>query len=133
MTLKLTNGKTITFDLDKIKLNNNNDLLSFQKVKKGTPLAIKNKKMLLAEKNTILFMPLYQKQGADAFFRISNTPKWALNFSALLRKIKFDVILTLLPGISWGNQKKESLMVNLTIARFFTKSFFGVPANYSFR
>ena len=97
---------------------------SFQKVKKGTPLAIKNKKMLLAEKNTILFMPLYQKQGADAFFRISNTPKWALNFSALLRKIKFDVILTLLPGISWGNQKKESLMVNLTIARFFTKSFF---------
>lgn len=97
---------------------------SFQKLGKGTALAIQNKKMISVEKKTILFMPLYQQQGAEGFFLIKNTPSWALNLSTFLRKLRFDKLLVLLPGISWGNSKKESLLVNLSVARFFAKSFF---------
>lgn len=97
---------------------------SFQKVTKGTLLAIQNKEKISATENTILFMPLYQQQGAEGFFLIKNTPRWALNISALLRKTKIDSLLTILPGIAWSDKAKESLEVDLTVARFFTKSFF---------
>jgi len=97
---------------------------SFQRVRKGTLLAIQNKEKVSAKENAILFMPLYQKQGAEGFFLIKNVPKWTLKASALLRKIKLDNLLTILPGISWSSTTKESLLVNLSIARFFTKPFF---------
>lgn len=97
---------------------------SFQKVSGGTLLAIQNKEKIHAENDTILFMPLYQKQGGEGFFLIKNIPKWALKLSAVLRKSKMDSLLTLLPGISWSDSKRESLLVNLSVARFFTKSFF---------
>lgn len=97
---------------------------SFQKVMKHTPLAVQNQKEIKAKKNTILFMPLYQEQGEDGFFLIKNTPKWALRLSTLLRKTRFDRLLPILPGISWSDTKKQSLNVNLSVARFFTKSFF---------
>jgi len=97
---------------------------SFQKVTKGTLLAIKNREKISAKNTSILFMPLYQQQGAEGFFLIKKTPKWALNISAFLRRIKFDNLLMILPGISWSDTTKESLTVNLSVARFFTKSFF---------
>ncbi len=97
---------------------------SFQKVNKGILLATQNENKVHAKKNTILFMPLYQKQGAEGFFLIKHTPLWALRLSSVLRKSKLDSMLTLLPGIHWSNSKKESLLVNLKVARFFTKSFF---------
>jgi hypothetical protein len=97
---------------------------SFQQVTHGTLLAIQNKKKIYAEEASILFMPLYQQQGGEGFFLIKHTPKSALKISAMLRKIRFDTLLTLLPGISWSDSKKESLLVNLKVARFFTKSFF---------
>lgn len=97
---------------------------SFQSVSRGTVLAIQNKEKVTAEQDTILFMPLYQKQGAEGYFLIDKTPKWALWLSAWLRQLKSDRVLTYLPGISWGNDKKQSLLVDLSVARFFTKSFF---------
>lgn len=97
---------------------------SFQKVSRGTLLAIQNKEKIHAEEDAILFMPLYQQQGGEGFFLIKNTPKWALQISAVLRKSKLDSLLTFLPGISWSDAQRESLLVNLKVARFFTKSFF---------
>ena len=100
------------------------DLESFQKVSQGTLLAVQNKTKVLAEDDTILFMPLYQQQGAEGFFLIKHTPKWALKISTIFRQLKLDSLLVFLPGISWSDHKKQSLMVNLSVARFFTKSFF---------
>ncbi len=99
-------------------------LESFQKVSEGTLLAIQNEEKIYAEKDTILFMPLYQRQGAEGFFLIRHTPNWALKTSAIIRKSKLDSLLTYLPGISWSDHEKQSLLVNLNVARFFTKSFF---------
>lgn len=97
---------------------------NFQHIKKGTLLGELNGQEIPAEHDCILFMPLYQEQGEDAFFLLRRTPKWALKVSSFFRKIRLDALLTLLPGISWSNGSKKALLVDLNIARFFTKPFF---------
>jgi hypothetical protein len=97
---------------------------SFEKVIEGTPLAIEKDEFIKAEKDTIIFMPLYQEQGEEGFFLIRKTPIWALTLSAFLRRSKIGSLLHILPGVSWANNQKQSLLVNTKVAHFFTKPFF---------
>ncbi|MEO1011291.1 MAG: succinylglutamate desuccinylase/aspartoacylase family protein [Bacteroidota bacterium] len=97
---------------------------SFEHVQKGTVLAMDGAKELRAPQDTIVFMPLYQEQGEEGFFLIQRIPKWALAWSAFLRRIRTHGWLTYLPGISWKDGKKEELLVNLRVAKFLTRPFF---------
>jgi len=97
---------------------------SFEKVPQGTILAYEGEKAIIAKKDTIVFMPLYQEQGEEGFFLIRRIPKWALAWSAVLRRIRIQELLSLLPGISWKDKKKEILLVNLKVAKFLTRPFF---------
>jgi hypothetical protein len=47
-----------------------------------------------------------------------------LRLSAVLRKIYFDNLLVLLPGVRWETDKHDALMVDRKIALFFAKQFF---------
>lgn len=96
--------------------------VNFELVKKGQKLATSNNHTITAEYNARIFMPLYQTQGAEGFFAIRKVSRFALKLSAILRKIRIDYFIGILPGISW--QKQEVLRVNRKIARFFTKDFF---------
>ncbi len=98
--------------------------INFQKVFKGDRVGILNQELVKVEKNALMFMPLYQQQGEEAFFLIRSIPKWALLLSAVLRKAKIDALLSLLPGISWRDKNKDNLLLDLSIARFFARSFF---------
>lgn len=100
------------------------NLKNFTKLGKGTLLAVHNQNEIKTTTNTIIFMPLYQTQGEEGFFLIRNIPLLALWASTLFRKIRLDALLTIFPGVSWGNSKKESLMVNTKTAKFLTKPFF---------
>ncbi len=97
---------------------------SFEAVKKETLLAEHNGHPVVANKKGILFMPLYQKQGAEGYFMIRRIPKWALALSGALRKVKADHLLASLPGVSWKNGEKIQLLVNLRVARFYSKAIF---------
>lgn len=97
---------------------------SFEKVPKGTLLAKEGERELKATKDTIVFMPLYQEQGEEGFFLIRKIPKWALAWSAFLRRIQMQAFLSYLPGISWKDDQKQTLLVNLKVAKFLTKPFF---------
>ncbi|WP_297760271.1 succinylglutamate desuccinylase/aspartoacylase family protein [uncultured Muriicola sp.] len=97
---------------------------SFQIIEKGTLLAHYNDEPVYAEKKSILFMPLYQPLGAEGYFIIKRIPKWILNMSASLRKVKADHLLTILPGVSWRDSSKKQLLVNLKVARFYSKAIF---------
>lgn len=97
---------------------------SFERVAKGTPLARHQGEELVAKKQQIVFMPLYQKQGDEGYFLIRKIPEWALRISAILRKIKAENLLLLLPGISRDPVSSEKLVVNLRTARFMSKRFF---------
>jgi len=97
---------------------------SFDPIEEGTKLASHNGKQLSTEKDTIVFMPLYQEQGEEGFFLIRKIPKWILKLSTGMRKLRMDTILTWLPGISWASPRKDQLMVNLRVARFLSKPLF---------
>ncbi|GAA3566681.1 succinylglutamate desuccinylase/aspartoacylase domain-containing protein [Snuella lapsa] len=103
-----------------------NGFKSFQDIKKGTVLAVNNGVVLKSDYNAKIFMPLYQNKGVDGYFIIKRIRPVFLVISALLRRLKMDSLLILLPGISWLDKKEGILKVNLNIARFFAKSIFHV-------
>jgi succinylglutamate desuccinylase len=97
---------------------------SFQPLDKGTVLGSEAGAPVAMQKEGILFMPLYQKQGEEGFFLIRKTPSWALKVSAKLRKWKTHELLVRLPGVRWADPHQEKLLVNLNVARFFNRPFF---------
>ena len=97
---------------------------NFEAVRKGQCIADSNRKPVKVPTNGQIFMPLYQKQGEDGFFIIQTVPKIFLKLSAILRQIRFDHLLPLLPGVSWISKKRDALRVNLKVAKFFAKKFF---------
>ncbi|MCW5514699.1 succinylglutamate desuccinylase/aspartoacylase family protein [Muriicola sp. Z0-33] len=96
---------------------------SFEKIPEGILLAEHNGEEILAPKDSIIFMPLYQVLGKEGFFFIRKIPIWALRVSEVLRKFKWDNFFSLFPGVSW-TANKESLKVNIKIAKFFRKPIF---------
>lgn len=97
---------------------------SFESISKGQLLAHSNGQSIYSEYNGNIFMPLYQKFGEDGFFIIRDIPFIYLWLSKILRKLNADVLLTLLPGISWENKNKGILKANLKITRFMAKQIF---------
>ena len=101
-----------------------NGFKSFQNITKGTLLATSNNTEIKATHTGVMFMPLYQKRGADGFFIIKPINPIILKLSTILRRIKIDGLLVALPGVSWLNKKEGILQVNLKVAKFFAKSLF---------
>ena len=101
-----------------------NGFKSFEKIKKGTKLAISNKTEIKAPYKGSIFMPLYQQKGEEGFFIIKPINPFILKLSAILRRVRIDNLLVLLPGISWFNKKEGVLQVDLRVAKFYAKSFF---------
>ncbi|WP_298550453.1 succinylglutamate desuccinylase/aspartoacylase family protein [uncultured Algibacter sp.] len=101
-----------------------NGFKSFERIKKGTKLAISNAVEISAPFTGSIFMPLYQKRGAEGFFIIKPIKPILLKISAVLRRLKTDTLLAWLPGVSWVNKTEGSLQVNLTIAKFLAKPLF---------
>lgn len=97
---------------------------SFQVIRKGMDLAIHNDQIVKSPYTGRIFMPLYQSQGSDGFFIIHRIPFFALKLSAFLRKLKIDNLLRFLPGVSWEDQDKMVLKVNIKTTRFLAKPFF---------
>ncbi|WP_299441174.1 succinylglutamate desuccinylase/aspartoacylase family protein [uncultured Aquimarina sp.] len=127
-TLKKSHKTYEIFYLHKIRkgerFSMKTGFINFQKINKGQSLAISDGKSVIAKSKGRVFMPLYQDKGDDGFFIIKKTPYFFMYLSTILRKIRFDHILPTLPGIHWISDKKDSLIVNLKVARFFTKQFF---------
>lgn len=98
--------------------------VNFQFVRDNTILAKSNDEQIRAPENCRILMPLYQEQGQDGYFLIRKIAPVFLYLSSVIRKIKIDRLLTILPGISWVNADKKVLKINLKIARFFAKPIF---------
>lgn len=101
-----------------------NGFRSFQNIKKGIPLAVSNNKQIISKYNAKIFMPLYQTKGDDGFFIIKIIKPFYLKLSAALRRLRFDELLVFLPGISWINDTKGALVVNLKTAKYLAKPLF---------
>ncbi|MBC2838183.1 succinylglutamate desuccinylase/aspartoacylase family protein [Robiginitalea sp. SC105] len=97
---------------------------SFQALPRGTLLAHDHSEPVYMKKKGLLFMPLYQDQGDEGFFLIRRIPSRALRLSAWLRRFRFQDVLPVLPGIRWAAPGSQHLLVNLRVARFFSKKLF---------
>ena len=97
---------------------------NFVPIKKGEVLARDRNGAISAERNGRIFMPLYQPVGEDGFFIVRKVPRWALSLSSVLRKINFETILTLLPGVSRSPHQPDALLVNKKVARFLANELF---------
>ncbi|MEM7551435.1 MAG: succinylglutamate desuccinylase/aspartoacylase family protein [Bacteroidota bacterium] len=92
--------------------------VNFQMVDDNEELAKDNEGIVKAELDGRILMPLYQNKGDDGFFLIRRTRKIALWLSKWLRKISFDSVLTLLPGVRWSSKNRDALIIDLKVARY---------------
>ncbi|MEM1338611.1 MAG: succinylglutamate desuccinylase/aspartoacylase family protein [Bacteroidota bacterium] len=97
---------------------------NFQIVPKGQAIAINGGGTIFTKKERQLFMPLYQDKGKEGFYFIRSVPRFFLWLSKYLRKRKADALLVAFPGIRWASSKKEAILVDRRIARFYAKSIF---------
>ena len=98
--------------------------LNFQTIKRKEVLATLNEQPIYALKKAIIFMPLYQSQGSDGYFLIRKISPFFLLLSEVLRTYKTDRIFVMLPGVKWASELKDTMVVNLRIARLITKQLF---------
>jgi len=97
---------------------------SFQNIKKGEWLATEENSTVESKYNAKIFMPLYQIKGKEGFFIIKKIHPIFLGLSEIIRKLKLDTLITLLPGIKWEDKQKGVLQVNLKVTKYFAKQIF---------
>lgn len=91
---------------------------NLQHVDKGQILAQNENGPILSPSSGRVFMPLYQLQGDDGFFITKKVSSFWLGLSATLRKIRFELVLTLLPGVSRDASNRHTLVVKKQVAKF---------------
>ncbi len=93
---------------------------NFQKISKGQALAKLNQKEIRASQNGLIFMPLYQSKGDDAFFIIRKIAKFWLGVSWLFRRFHLFHILRILPGVRRFMQTDHIMVVDRNIAKWYS-------------
>jgi succinylglutamate desuccinylase len=93
---------------------------NFQPVKEGQELARLNGEILRANEDALIFMPLYQKQGNDAYFLVRKINKFWLGVSFIFRRFGFNRLLPLLPGVSPYPVGKHVMKVDPDVAKWYS-------------
>ncbi|SDM39942.1 succinylglutamate desuccinylase/aspartoacylase family protein [Kriegella aquimaris] len=97
---------------------------NFQSIDRNENLATINGNAIYSKEKSIIFMPLYQNQGSDGYFLIRKIPKFFLWLSSILRKYMIDRVFVLFPGVKWDSKLRDTMVVDLRIARFISKKLF---------
>lgn len=92
---------------------------SFQRIRRGDPLATDRKGLVAAPQSGRILMPLYQELGEDGFFVVREFRFFWLHVSRLLRKVGAHRCVHLLPGIRRDPLRPEILVVNRGVARWY--------------
>ncbi len=92
---------------------------NFQPIHKGQVLAENSAGQISSAERGNIFMPLYQSQGNDGFFVIRSVHPFWLKLSQWMRRMRFDKLLPLLPGIRQDRNFPHQLIVNRRIARWY--------------
>lgn len=92
---------------------------NFQPVQRGQLLARDRHGPIRAAESGQILMPLYQGQGADGFFLVRAVrPVW-LRIAAWLRRLRFERLVAILPGVRPHPDQTATLVVDPRIARWF--------------
>jgi succinylglutamate desuccinylase len=91
---------------------------SFMPVKRGQVLASDRRGAIQAPEAGLMLMPLYQGQGDDGFFLARAVAPFWLRLSALLRLLRVDRLVAVLPGVSRHPEHADRFLVDPRVARF---------------
>jgi succinylglutamate desuccinylase len=97
---------------------------NFELIKKGQVLATSNGKVIRAYRSGRIFMPLYQELGEEGYFILHKISKFWLKASIVMRKLKINHFLRLIPGVRQEKGNNYTLIVDPRIARFMAKEIF---------
>ena len=97
---------------------------TFQHVRMGEILGEDRQGPVAAPVSGQILLPLYQRQGSDGFFIARPVRRMWLTLSALLRRLRADHCLPMLPGIVRDRAHSGVLLANPRIARFLTNEVF---------
>lgn len=98
--------------------------VNFQRVTKGQPLARDGDGLIPAPEDGRILMPLYQNLGGDGFFIARDVKPFWLKVSRMLRRLRLDSLLHLLPGVRKHPRVADAFLVNPRIARFYPVEIF---------
>ena len=77
----------------------------------------------LARENGFILLPLYQSQGSDGFFLVREISLRWLTLSAMVRRMRLERVLHLLPGIERDPRHPDTLIVNPNVPRWLALDF----------
>jgi succinylglutamate desuccinylase len=97
---------------------------NFDRVPRGHLLAEQNGREVRSPVRGRVFLPLYQEQGEEGFFLARPVNRVWLAMSAWLRRIGAPRLAHHLPGVSRHPELANTLVVNTSVARFFTRKLF---------
>lgn len=90
---------------------------NFDPIIKGQPLGRDKNGVLTAAETGMILMPLYQKLGEDGYFIGREISPFWLGLSEILRRLGFQNLIRVLPGVSRDPANQDDLIVNTRIAR----------------
>lgn len=91
---------------------------NFQRVRKGEVLASDDSGPAEATEAGRVLMPLYQELGDEGFFIVREFHPFWLSLSRIVRRLGFDRVTHLLPGVRRVGTVPETLEVDTRIARW---------------
>ena len=97
---------------------------NFSAVKKGRQVAEDQLGDIRVMEDGYLLLPLYQGQGEDGFFLGREVRRFWLRLSTVMRLLRLDNLLPLLPGVSRHPTEREVIYANPDIVRWFAAEFF---------
>jgi succinylglutamate desuccinylase len=97
---------------------------SFQPVRAGHLLARDRRGPVAAPLDGLLLLPLYQERGEDGFFIARPVGRGWLTVSRVLRALRVDRVLPLLPGVSHHSEHRDVVLVNRHAARWLVVEIF---------
>ena len=98
--------------------------LGFEPVDAGQALGRDRGGTIAAPRRGRLLMPLYQSQGDDGYFLVRDVrPLW-LRLSTLLRRLRLERWLHLLPGVRRHPERPGAFVVDRRVARWYALEIF---------
>jgi succinylglutamate desuccinylase len=92
---------------------------NFNSIRKGQLLAQDSHGKVLAPETGLILLPLYQGKGNDGFFVAREVrPLW-LKVSTVMRRLRLDRMLHLLPGVTRHPQRDDTLVADTQITRVY--------------
>ena len=97
---------------------------SFQEVERGQVVASDQHGVIRSPETGVMLLPRYQGQGEDGFFIAKGVGMAWLGVSAILRRLRLDRGVPLLPGVHAHETMEDAFLADARIARLFTVEIF---------